>query len=137
MKANIVTFTAILVLTALFLRQALGLAWTPVRIVGLAIAIPAVLLLLAARVQLGRAFSIRARASNLVTTGLYSRIRNPIYVFSSLFILGVIIWSGRPLLLLILVILIPIQIHRSTKEAAVLESKFGDEYREYKQKTWF
>jgi protein-S-isoprenylcysteine O-methyltransferase Ste14 len=29
------------------------------------------------------------------------------------------------------------QIHRSRKEAKVLEEKFGAAYLEYKQKTWF
>lgn len=137
MKANIVTFIAILAVAVLFLRQALELTWTPTRVIGFAIAVPSLLLLLTARIQLGRAFSVRAKASNLVTTGLYSRIRNPIYVFSALFILGAIIWSGRPLYLLIFAVLVPMQIVRSRKESAVLEAKFGKEYREYKQKTWF
>jgi protein-S-isoprenylcysteine O-methyltransferase Ste14 len=80
---------------------------------------------------------VQAKATELVTTGLYSRIRNPIYVFGALFILGIFIWIGRPILLLIFVVLIPLQIYRSRKESAVLEAKFGAEYREYKRKTWF
>ena len=73
----------------------------------------------------------------MVTSGLYSRIRNPIYVFGSLFILGAIIWMGRPRLLLIFAVIFPMKIYRGGKEAEVLEAKFGAEYREYKQKTWF
>ena len=137
MRANIVTFAAIVALGIIFFRQAIGAPWTPNHIIGFAIAAPALLLLLTARIQLGRAFSVRAKASNLVTTGLYSRIRNPIYVFSALLILGVIIWSGRPLFLLIFLIIIPMQILRSRKESAVLEAKFGEQYRQYKRKTWF
>ena len=137
MRANIVTFAAIVALGIIFFRQAMGVPWTTNRIIGFAIAAPALLLLLTARIQLGRAFSVRAKASNLVTTGLYSRIRNPIYVFSALLILGVIIWSGRPLFLLIFLIIIPMQILRSRKESAVLEAKFGEQYRQYKRKTWF
>jgi len=124
-------------LAVVLFRQAMGLPWTMSRIIGTAIAAPAMLLLLLARIQLGRAFSVRAKASNLVTSGLYSRIRNPIYVFSALFLLGIIIWSGRPLYLLIFAGLVPMQIVRSRKESAVLEAKFGEEYREYKRKTWF
>ena len=137
MRANIVTFVMILLLGVVLFRQAMGLPWTMSRIIGTAIATPALFLLLTARIQLGRAFSVRAKASNLVTTGLYSRIRNPIYVFSALLILGIIIWLGKPLYLLVFAVLVPTQIVRSRKESAVLEAKFGEEYREYKQKTWF
>ena len=136
MRTNIITFIAIVVLGAVLFRQGVSLPWTPNRIAGFAITAPA-LLLLTARIQLGRAFSVRAKASTLVTAGLYSRIRNPIYVFSALLILGIIIWSGRPVFLLLFAVLIPAQFLRSRKESAVLEAKFGDEYRQYKQKTWF
>jgi protein-S-isoprenylcysteine O-methyltransferase Ste14 len=137
LKTNVVTFVLIVIFAGVFFRQALLLPWTANRIAGLTIAAPALLLVLTARIQLGRAFSVRAKASNLVTSGLYSRIRNPIYVFSALFILGIIIWSGRPAFLLLLAILIPVQIVRSRRESAVLEAKFGDEYRQYKRNTWF
>jgi protein-S-isoprenylcysteine O-methyltransferase Ste14 len=48
-----------------------------------------------------------------------------------------ILMVGRPRLLVILVVLIPMQIIRARREAAVLEAKFGDAYREYRQRTWF
>ncbi|WP_109487672.1 methyltransferase family protein [Occallatibacter savannae] len=137
MRANVVTFVIIIFGAIVLLWRATAFPLTPSRVAGLAIGVPALLLLLTARIQLGRAFSVRAKASNLVTTGLYSRIRNPIYVFSALTILSVIIWSGQFAFLLIFAILIPVQIVRSRKESAVLEAKFGDEYREYKRKTWF
>jgi protein-S-isoprenylcysteine O-methyltransferase Ste14 len=137
MRANVLTFALIVAVAVVLFRQSMGLPWTMSRIIGVAIAAPALLLLLTARIQLGRAFSVRAKASNLVTSGLYSRIRNPIYVFSALFILGLNIWSGRPLYLLIFAVLVPMQIYRSRKESAVLEAKFGEEYRNYKQRTWF
>jgi protein-S-isoprenylcysteine O-methyltransferase Ste14 len=35
------------------------------------------------------------------------------------------------------VIVIPVQIIRARQESKVLEEKFGDEYRHYKQSTWF
>jgi protein-S-isoprenylcysteine O-methyltransferase Ste14 len=114
-----------------------GPPWTVARIAGLAIGIPCLLLLVLARIQLGRAFSVQAKASMLVTTGLYSRIRNPIYVFGGLGIVGFFLWVNLPWLLLILVVLIPMQVWRSRVEARVLEEKFGAEYLEYKKKTWF
>lgn len=107
------------------------------RVIGLALAIPAFICWVMARIQLGKSFSIRAKATELVSHGIYSKIRNPVYVFGTIFIAGMILWLGRPMYLLILVVLIPMQILRSRKEARVLEAKFGDAYREYRAKTWF
>ena len=110
--------------------------WTPAHIIGLSIAVPAFLLLVVARLQLGSAFSVQAKASALVTTGLYSRIRNPIYVFGGLFIAGIILWQQT---------LAPAHLRRShppadfpqPERSKVLEAKFGPAYLDYKQKTWF
>jgi protein-S-isoprenylcysteine O-methyltransferase Ste14 len=137
LKLNIVTLAILIVAAILFGTHVSKLPWTPWRITGLAIAAPSLLLLVVARIQLGRAFSIQAKASSLVTSGLYSRIRNPIYVFGSLMILGVIVFAGQPWWILILVALVPLQIHRSRKEAQVLEKRFGTAYLEYKRTTWF
>jgi protein-S-isoprenylcysteine O-methyltransferase Ste14 len=90
-----------------------------------------------ARYTLGRSFSLAAKATQLVTTGIYSRIRNPIYVSGVIFIAGLIVMVRRPLLGLILVIIIPVQILRARREAQVLEAKFGDAYRRYRDRTWF
>ena len=111
--------------------------WTWISICGLALAVPSFFLWLTARVQLGRSFSVRARATELVTHGLYSRIRNPIYVFTTLFVAGFILIMGKPLWLLLLAALIPMQIARARKEARVLEEKFGEHYRLYRSRTWF
>lgn len=136
MKLNIVTLAIIVVAMPLLVLQFWGPPWTVARIAGLAIGVPSFLLLALARVQLGRAFSVQAKATTLVTTGLYSRIRNPIYIFGGLGIAGFLLWVNQPWLLLIFV-LAPIQVWRSRIEARVLEEKFGAEYVEYKKKTWF
>jgi protein-S-isoprenylcysteine O-methyltransferase Ste14 len=104
---------------------------------GTAILIPSFILFVISRVQLGSAFSVEAKASTLVTTGIYSRIRNPIYVFGSLMIVGVIVWASRPIFLLVFLVIIPLQVYRARNEERVLREKFGDAYLEYKQKTWF
>jgi len=87
--------------------------------------------------QLGSAFSVEAKASKLVRTGLYSRIRNPIYVFGGLLIVGLLLLAGRPVLLLLLLVLVPLQVVRVRREEQVLSEKFGAEYEEYKRETWF
>jgi protein-S-isoprenylcysteine O-methyltransferase Ste14 len=137
MKLNLISLALLAIFAVIFFRHATGYQWTAMRITGIAIAAPALLLLMLARVQLGRAFSIQAKATTLVTSGLYSRIRNPIYVFGALFAAGLMIWSGKLWLLLFFAVLIPLQIFRSRKESEVLEARFGDEYRAYKRKTWF
>jgi protein-S-isoprenylcysteine O-methyltransferase Ste14 len=111
--------------------------WTIWRWTAAVIAFPSIVLFVAARYQLGRSFSVTAQARELVTSGIYSRIRNPIYVFSGLILLAFLLSFGRPEFLLILVPLIAIQIKRAHNEAKVLEEKFGDQYRDYRKKTWF
>jgi protein-S-isoprenylcysteine O-methyltransferase Ste14 len=104
---------------------------------GAVLVVPAVSLWLLARIQLGRSFAVRAKAKELVTHGLYSKIRNPVYVFGSLFIAGLILFIGRPVWLLVLAVFVPMQVIRARKEARVLEKKFGDAYRQYRARTWF
>lgn len=137
MRFNIVSLAVIIFGMIFLLIRTAELGWTPLRIAGIAIITPAFVLFVIARIQLGRAFSIQARAQTLVTTGIYKRIRNPIYVFSTIIFAGLILWSGAFWLFLILVPLIALQYRRSGREAQVLSEKFGDDYLEYRRKTWF
>jgi len=111
--------------------------WTPVQTFGLVLCVAGFILWTIARFQLGASFAVTAQARQLVTRGLYSKIRNPIYIFGSCVIAGAFLLIGRPMLLLIFVFVIPMQIWRAGKEATVLEEKFGDEYRAYRSSTWF
>src|SRR5690242_1879211 len=78
-----------------------GGAWRTRTVVGLAILVPSFALWALARHQLGASFTLRAEARQLVTHGLYSRIRHPIYLFAECMALGIIIFLGFPLLLLV------------------------------------
>jgi len=71
--------------------------WTPLRITGLVLLIPSLILVTVVRFQLGNSFSIAPEARALVTHGLYSRIRNPVYVFGTLVILGLPLHQQTPL----------------------------------------
>jgi protein-S-isoprenylcysteine O-methyltransferase Ste14 len=111
--------------------------WNVYRIGGLVLALVAAGFLLTARYQLGNSFAVKAKARQLVTHGIYSRIRNPLYVFSTLMILGLVVAYQRPILLLIPAALACAQITRARVEARVLEDAFGEEYRSYRSRTWF
>jgi protein-S-isoprenylcysteine O-methyltransferase Ste14 len=91
----------------------------------------------AARYQLGRSFAIRAEAHKLVTHGIYSKIRNPIYVFGTVMIAGFVLLVHRPIIWLLVLAVIVMQTIRARREAQVLEAAFGDAYREYRRHTWF
>lgn len=112
-------------------------AWTAVQTVGAGFATAGFVLWTLARFQLGASLAVTAQAKELVTRGLYSKFRNPIYYFGSLTIAGTILLLGRPLWLLVFVIIVPLQFWRAGVEARVLELKFGDEYRKYRSATWF
>ncbi len=111
--------------------------WNLQRWLGTAIAVPSLVLLFTARFQLGSSFSVTPQARRLVTHGIYSRIRNPIYFFGMFLILGFLLVLQKPSAWIVLPVILVAQILRARKESRVLEEKFGDEYREYRRKTWF
>ena len=98
------------------------------RIFGVLLTAVSFALWMTARIQLGRSFSIAPKATALVTRGLYSKIRNPIYVFSATWIAGLALALGHPIALLLVVPLIPMQIARARREARVFEESFGEAY---------
>ena len=137
MKTNILTLVLAL-LGFIFLGiHYSSLPWTPMRVAGVVIGLPSLALLVLARIELGSSFSVRPKAQSLVTHGLYSRIRNPIYLFGSLVVVGVLLYINQPRALWLLVAFIPLQIYRACREEKVLETKFGAEYQQYKSRTWF
>lgn len=111
--------------------------WTWRQTAGLSLAIFGYSFWLVAHKQLGTSFSLTPQARALVTRGLYSKIRNPIYVFGAISIAGLALYWNRAYFLWAFVVLIPVQAWRARKEARVLEEKFGEEYRAYSRKTWF
>ena len=113
-----------------------GGPWTALHVAGLALIGSGFAMLIVARWQLGDAFSIEPRATELVTRGLYARIRNPVYVFGLVLLSGVLLYLQQPQLLPLLVPIAIMQWVRAGREAKVLVAHFGDAYRAYRAKTW-
>jgi protein-S-isoprenylcysteine O-methyltransferase Ste14 len=90
-----------------------------------------------ARWQLGDAFSVGAEARQLVTQGLYSKIRHPIYVFGTLAFLFIVLalqgWFG----LVIWIVVLLIQVRRAGREERIMAERYGEEYAAYRRRTWF
>lgn len=112
-------------------------AWDVRHVLGMALAAIGTALWFAARLQLGTSFAILPKAKALVTTGLYSKFRNPVYLFGGVAYAGLFIaWGEAGPLIAFLVMYPPYQYLRARREAQVLEKAFGDEYRRYKASTW-
>ena len=136
---NYLTLILVVGFLFFFLRYFL---WTgrPINIfsyIGLVLLIPSIILFMIARIQLGSSFQVSAEANKLVKTGIYKKVRHPIYLFGFTFLLGIIFITQTFYLLVILAIIIVLQIKRMKKEEQVLAEKFGDEYSAYKKQTWF
>ena len=114
-----------------------NLPWSQSRIAGLSLLAVGLVFLTIARFQLGDSFSIRPEAKRLVTQGLYSKIRNPIYFFGIFVFAGLFLYIERPRLVLLVLPVIVLQFFRARAEARALDENFGEEYRAYRAKTWF
>lgn len=89
------------------------------------------------RKDLGLAYSLIPKAKHLVTTGIYSKIRHPLYMSQLLVLGGVISFIGEKWLLWLFFMIFLIQLYRRKKEEQILSEKFKDEYVDYMKRTWF
>ena len=111
--------------------------WTVLRIAGAILAVVGYSTFVTARLQLGKSFAVTPQAKELVTHGLYSRIRNPIYVFVDVMIFGLILALHLYWLFAFFPILVAMHVLRAHREAKVLREKFGQAYLDYRNQTWF
>jgi protein-S-isoprenylcysteine O-methyltransferase Ste14 len=135
-KSNLLTFAVIVVIVASLLVYAPEVDWSTAKVIGAVIAGISFPLFALARWQLGSSFSVKAKAGRLVTTGLYSRIRNPIYLFGGLFIVGLSLFLSPWGPLAVALVIVPLQVVRARREERVLAEAYGEEYERYKSKTW-
>ena len=117
-------------------RQA-KLASSAVRVAGAILAVIAYALAVTARLQLGKSFSVRPQAKELVTHGLYARLRHPIYVFVDTMFFGLILALHLHWLFVVLPVVAVLQTLQARREAKVLQEKLGQVYLDYRKRTWF
>ena len=123
-----------------FLFLGLGLLVAPRNLLSsaaLCLSIACSVLWFVARWQLGDAFSVAPEARHLVTRGLYSKIRHPVYVFGTLVFLLVVLALVGWAALIIWAVVILIQVLRLRREEKVLAETFGAAYAAYRSRTWF
>jgi protein-S-isoprenylcysteine O-methyltransferase Ste14 len=109
----------------------------PLLVAGIALALAAALLWLVARLQLGSSYSRRLKVGKLVTNGLYSKIRHPIYVFASFGILSLIVAYQQPGLIMVWVAAVAALFVKARREEQALLAAYGSEYEDYRRRTWF
>jgi protein-S-isoprenylcysteine O-methyltransferase Ste14 len=107
------------------------------RAAGTALALVSFALLLTSRAHLGSFFSVTLQARALVSHGIYSRLRHPMYLFVDLTIVGITLALGIWYLLTTLLVLIPLQVRNASRESRLLLEKFGNTYEQYRSQTWF
>jgi protein-S-isoprenylcysteine O-methyltransferase Ste14 len=78
---------------------------------------------------------LKKKQAALVTGGPYRYVRNPIYLGCFVFIIALALLAANWLLLLPALVLISIVYAQIPGEERMLEKRFGDEYREYMERT--
>ena len=74
---------------------------------------------------------------HLVTTGLFSRLRHPMYAGFVLWIVGWVVRYGAVASLAVGLVCIGNILYWRHLEEVALESRYGGDYRVYRQGTWF
>jgi protein-S-isoprenylcysteine O-methyltransferase Ste14 len=90
-----------------------------------------------ALVQLGRNFSYDARITDghsLVTGGIYGVTRHPLHLSFFGEVLGMAVISMNPLAIPVLAALLFVILHRNRMEDRMLEERFQDQFREYRDR---
>jgi protein-S-isoprenylcysteine O-methyltransferase Ste14 len=104
--------------------------------ISIVVGLPSFVLMIVSRRQLGESFAVTPKAKALVTTGLYSRIQHPMYLFLDLFLLCIIVAINSPILILAWAVLVIVQAIQSQREEKILSTACGAQYDAYKDRTW-
>ena len=90
-----------------------------------------------ARIQLGNSLTLLAKTDGpFITTGLYSKFRNPIYLFGTISLSTYLLVIHKPKYLCLLFVLVPVQFVRAFAESNALRRKYDEKYEEYEKQVW-
>ncbi|MFQ5837836.1 MAG: methyltransferase family protein [Thermoplasmata archaeon] len=138
--AAIVWSSALLLTTLDFiLLQERAYHLSSLSIAGIGLTAMGVTLRVLARKTLGRHFTHGLRVleeHELVRHGIYRRVRHPAYTGALLIYFGTPLTFNSTFGLLAMLPLVALILYRIRIEEEMLIGEFGDEYREYQEKTW-
>ena len=103
-------------------------------VIGLCMVIAGLMIRTVAIIELKRNFSglVRIREGHTLTkTGIYRYVRHPAYLGAIIVFAGFPVLLSSPLGLLVMLLLVPILVHRGKVEEKMLLEHFGSEYEEY------
>ena len=104
----------------------------------LAVGISGLTLWITGMAYLGKALRVLPGADVIVARGVYRFIRHPIYVGIVFTHFGLFFACGSIFgMIYLFVIIIPLNIIRAQLEEKAMFTKFGDQYRNYHNSTWF
>jgi protein-S-isoprenylcysteine O-methyltransferase Ste14 len=109
-----------------------------VRWTGVGIGFLSTILLVGTHLTLGRQYSAKLEIQQehkLINTGLYSRVRHPMYTVFISFTLAVALISSNWLLIISAILIATGLYWISHSEERMLQEEFGDEYVDYKKRT--
>ena len=89
------------------------------------------------KITLSDAFGILPAPKKLITHGIYSKFRNPIYIGLSLTVIGWSFLIRNKWVFIFAFFIVVSSVVRAYLEDKELMRKFGELYKEYKKRTWF
>jgi len=124
--------------TVYLLPKDFGFGHRPLVYFGLTCAAIGLGLWIWAMIVLGNRLAVFPGAKSLALNGIYKYFRHPIYVGITLTLFGMFLACGSTfgMTYLVLVVL-PLNWFRATKEEQALLEQFGEDYRNYRKKTLF
>lgn len=111
--------------------------WMLLRFVLFAVCIITYAFWFLSRYQLGQALTfLPTTHGRLIKTGVYAKFRNPIYLFGTVCLSSYLMLINKPVYLLALFVIVPLQVFRAAREASALRKKYDEEYDAYVQQVW-